>query len=303
MLQGAPYQGHRHLGMPAAGAADCLSLFLANQLVGNRKDELALEISMSGATFVCETDMTIALTGAVCDFQINKQSQSLHKSISVEKGDHIFIGPAKRGFRSYLAISFPFEVSTVLGSNSTYQPAALGGFHGRTLQVSDTLPIKSTESSKSENRSTPAQFVPSMLDSVILRVTPGPEFSWLSDQSQNELYKGGWSLDQRMSRMGMMMIGKTLKIINPKSLPSAAVFPGTIQCPPDGSPFLLGPDAQTSGGYPRIANIIKADRHLTGQLRPGTKLQLVSVTPEQAMKIYQEKLVLLKPWLGNVRFW
>ena len=40
---------------------------------------------------------------------------------------------------------------------------------------------------------------------------------------------------------------------------STAVSRGTIQVTPDRNPIILMADAQTTGGYPRIAQVIEAD--------------------------------------------
>ena len=88
-LQGAPYLGYRNIGMPAAGAADCLSLFLANKLVGNPVNEAALEIPLSGMQLAPADKTVVALTGAECDFQINHVPQPHHRSIQVTGDDVI----------------------------------------------------------------------------------------------------------------------------------------------------------------------------------------------------------------------
>ncbi|GAB5488179.1 MAG: 5-oxoprolinase subunit PxpC [Parasphingorhabdus sp.] len=302
-LQSAPFRGHRHIGVPAAGAADSLSLALANKLVGNRPNDVALEISLSGAKFCSETTAIIALTGAHCDFRINDEVQSHHRSVLISEADEISVGPAQKGCRSYLAISGQVDVDAVMGTRSTYQPAALGGFHGRALQDGDILALKQLRGENYSEQSTPAQFVPSITNNMIVRVTVGPEFHRLNQDAQTSLFQTSWNVDQRMSRMGLMLNGKILETEDSGPIQSSAVFPGVIQCPPSGKPFLLGPDAQTTGGYPRIAQVIKADRHLIGQLRPGSKLQLVKTTPEQAATIYRKKLKLLKPLLGDSQLW
>ncbi len=289
--------------MPAAGAADSLSLALANRLVGNPLDDVALEITLSGGSFICETEANIAQTGAPCELRINDDQKPHHHSIPVAKGDRIVIGPAQKGCRSYLSIAGGFDVDTVLGSQSTYPPATLGGFKGRALVNGDLLPLKSAGHGGYSEEKTPDQFIPPQIDSVILRVTTGPEFSQLDQYTQTDLFANKWIVAQRMSRIGLMLEGKTLSTSTSQSMPSAAVFPGTIQCPSDGFPFLLGPDAQTTGGYPRIVQVIRADRHLIGQLRPGSKVQLVQITPDRATEIYREKLKLLKPWLGELKLW
>ena len=43
MVQGTPYRGHRHIGIPLAGEADPVSLALANWLAGNAAETPAIE--------------------------------------------------------------------------------------------------------------------------------------------------------------------------------------------------------------------------------------------------------------------
>jgi allophanate hydrolase subunit 2 len=64
-------------------------------------------------------------------------------------------------------------------------------------------------------------------------------------------------------------------------LVSGPVAPGVVQLPPQGTPLVLGPDAQTTGGYPRMAAVIGPDRHKAAQLLPGQAVQLVEVTVDQ----------------------
>ena len=94
--------------------------------------------------------------------------------------------------------------------------------------------------------------------------------------------------------MGLQLEGGVLRLTENKALDSSAVFPGTIQCPASGAPFLLGCDAQTTGGYPRIAQIIRADRHLIGQLRPGAHVTLQQIKAAEARRLYRSKLSLLR---------
>ncbi|MGB3801904.1 MAG: hypothetical protein WA952_18945, partial [Lewinella sp.] len=52
---------------------------------------------------------------------------------------------------------------------------------------------------------------------------------------------------------------------------SSAVLPGTVQLTPSGA-ILLGPDAQTIGGYPR-ALVVVDDLSPAFQLRPGQRIR------------------------------
>ncbi|MDP6920244.1 MAG: hypothetical protein QGH43_13500, partial [Arenicellales bacterium] len=70
---------------------------------------------------------------------------------------------------------------------------------------------------------------------------------------------------------------------------SSPMFPGTIQCPPNGQPIILGPDAQTLGGYPRIFQVAKIDRSLIGQLRPGDRLRFEKISPQEGQELWRDK--------------
>jgi allophanate hydrolase subunit 2 len=83
-------------------------------------------------------------------------------------------------------------------------------------------------------------------------------------------------------------------------MPSAAVFPGTLQCPESGVPFLLGIDAQTTGGYPRVLQVARPDRHLIGQLRPGDRLRFLLRTPAEATRDLRLKHAAWRRWLPDI---
>ena len=65
-------------------------------------------------------------------------------------------------------------------------------------------------------------------------------------------------------------------------LVSTAVAPGTIQVPPDGNPIVLMADAQTLGGYPRVAHVASVDIPLLAQLAPGDHVRFVRTTVKEA---------------------
>ncbi len=302
-LQGAPFSGHRHLGMPAAGAADCLSLTLANHLVGKAPDAISLELTLDDAKFRVERPTGIALTGAATFLRINGDNRSLHELVHTQSGDEIHIGPADKACRSYLAIAEDISAQSLLGGQSTYLGAGLGGFEGRALQVGDSVQWIEGSASVTTGKQTPDSLRPVLSDKHIIRVTAGPEIPALNSYSQEIFFGRKWKVGMRANRMGLSLQGVPLEQETALYMQSAPVFPGTIQCPPDGEPFLLGPDAQTTGGYPRIAHVIRADRHLIGQLRPGSEIQFVKITNERATKIYRQKLSLLAPWLGTINLW
>ena len=58
--------------------------------------------------------------------------------------------------------------------------------------------------------------------------------------------------------------------------------PETVQVPPGGQPIVLMADHQTTGGYPRIAEVIAADAALLAHIPPGGHLAFRSSSIDEA---------------------
>ena len=297
-LQGSPRNGFRHKGVPTSGPADGFSHALANRLVGNALDAVALEITLFGASFRFTTDCHIALTGGEAEVHINGLVQQRHRTLIVRSGDSLKLGPILKGVRVYLAVAGGFAADPWLGSASTYLPAGLGGFGGRALKAKDTLTIGAT-SGTTEMLSTPVELNSNFGSSWVLRASAGPEADLLVGADRAEFFERTFTVSNRASRMGVALEGDSLQLSSDGRLPSAAVFPGTVQCTSSGQSFLLLADAQTTGGYPRIAQVIRVDSHLLAQLRPGDQVRFEQTSPEEAAAITKQKTERLRAWLGD----
>jgi antagonist of KipI len=77
--------------------------------------------------------------------------------------------------------------------------------------------------------------------------------------------------------MGFQLEGTKLNRKEEKELISSAVTKGIIQVTNQGIPIILMADAQTIGGYPRIARVFNDDINLLAQCRPGMKIQFTSI--------------------------
>ena len=77
---------------------------------------------------------------------------------------------------------------------------------------------------------------------------------------------------------------------------SEGVALGAVQVPEGGQPIILFVEQQTTGGYPKIANVISADLHRLGQLRPRDEVRFerIEVEAARALLIKQEKLLASK---------
>jgi 5-oxoprolinase (ATP-hydrolysing) subunit C len=78
------------------------------------------------------------------------------------------------------------------------------------------------------------------------------------------------------------------------ALLSHAVLPGTIQVPPNGQPIVLMSDAQTTGGYPKIGVVIRADLWKLAQVRLTAGVRFVEATPAVARHALEEERAYLR---------
>ncbi|WP_370336072.1 biotin-dependent carboxyltransferase family protein [Parvularcula marina] len=297
-IQAGARRGLRHKGVPISGPADEISAALVNRAAGNRPDAALLEITYGGFAAALDGPLTLAVGGAEADITVNGLKVSPWAPINIGRGRRdIRIGPATKGARVYLAVRGGLKADQFLGSCSTYLPAGFGGYQGRALKAGDELVIAGTDAN-AEPAAVPASLRPFISEGWSLPALPSAETDWLSSASRARLFGAPFLAGRQMSRMGIELVSDDPLEVREKGLPfSAPVFPGTVQCPGSGHPFILSADAQTTGGYPRIAQIIRADRHRLGQIRPGDQVTLTEVTDAQARKILATKKAALAAFL------
>lgn len=297
-LQGSPRVGTRHFGVPYSGPADAVSMALANRLVENPHNATCLEITYGGFAATIEDDCTLAITGAVDRISVSGRALAAHETLQLRRGDELEVSPPVHGARAYLAIRSGFEAKTEFGSTSTYLPAGFGGHNGRALRGTDIL-CPSGKAQWDEILQTPQSLQPVFTGNFALRTCISAETNLLRPQSLKALFSETFIAGRQGTRMGVSLIGHILDLDSDGLMKSAPVFPGTIQCPPSGIPIILLCDAQTTGGYPRIAAIARCDRHLLGQIRPGDSIRLLERTPGAAAQDHANKQALLNAWLGR----
>ena len=67
---------------------------------------------------------------------------------------------------------------------------------------------------------------------------------------------------------------------------SEGVSFGTIQVPPDGNPIILMADCQTTGGYPKIAQVASVDLPRLAQMMPGQTVRFELISLDEAQRLY-----------------
>ncbi|MFM8414444.1 MAG: 5-oxoprolinase subunit PxpB [Planctomycetota bacterium] len=277
--------GHRAAGVPLSGAADPVSLRIANMLVGNPEDAAGIECTLVGPKLRFEREAVVALAGA--------EFPGLPAGIAtrVAAGAELTLGHATAGCRGYLAVGGGVDVAPVLGSRSTLVVAGFGGFGGRPLRAGDRLTVAvgqtcSLPVSPTIPPSAALPLAPAHAGPVILRIIPGEHANVFGD--------GAWSRSLRASsrsdRMGVRLEGDPLPGgAALAGLASVAVLPGTVQVPPDGQPIVLLADAQTTGGYPVLGQVIAADLPRAAQLRPGASVRFQPVSLAEARAALRER--------------
>ena len=298
-VQAEPRIGTRHLGVPASGPADPLSMALANHLVGNPVMCPALETTLTGIDLTFESEGVFSISGAPSKCTLNGSLVEIHRSYRANAGDELNLGAALTGARAYIAFAGGLVADEMLDSKSTYLPAGFGGFKGRALQQGDCIQLN-LPGHEIDNRTTPEEFRPPITGTWAVRACDAVETELLDEAARNALFDTNFTVGSRADRMGLQLQGRALGVRSEGRLPSAPVFPGCVQCPEDGTPFLLSVDAQTTGGYPRIAQVARVDRHTLGQFRPGDHVRLLRRTPEQAALELHEKLDYWRAWLPDI---
>jgi antagonist of KipI len=268
--------GHRATGVASGGAADAFALRVANLLVGNAENSAGLECTLTGPELVFSADTLIAIGGAAFD------GLPAWRPVRVRAGEPVVLGACHGGCRGYVAVAGGIDVTPVLGSRSTDLRAKIGGLEGRVLRDGDRLTVgDAVRTASLEHWRIDARILPPYSALPVLRVVRGAQ----ADEFDGSWQQAEFRVTPQSDRMGLRLAGPKLSRGSSGDLRSAAVAPGTVQVPPDGQPIILLADAQTIGGYPRLAHVIAVDQPLAAQLQAGSTVRFREVTLAEAHRL------------------
>lgn len=286
-------------GVPMSGAMDTLSARIANQAVGNDKHAAVIEFTYGGAVFFAESDLLIAYAGDGALLRANSEDLPSDRPLFVPKGAEIRLADTSKGCYTYLAVAGGWNVANVLESRSTYTPAGIGGLQGRALCKEDVLKAADAPSTVAKQLfsrlrggavSYPkwgiARWLYLPADRTVIRVVPAQEFTWFEGQSVVDFLSAPFRITTQSNRMGYRLEGPSMRSHTKRELLSTAVAPGTVQVAGNGNLILLMADSQTTGGYPRIAQVAVVDMPLCAQLRPGDEIYFKEISRNDAEKLY-----------------
>ena len=276
------------MGVSASGAADAVSLRLGNQLVGNDEGAAGLEMTLLGGTFIFPEGALLALTGSDFGAALDGKPVELWSSFEAKAGQTLRLGPTRTVARCYLCVRGGIEEKLFLGSASTHILSGLGGHEGRALRKGDVLKIGRENGAIQERRLT-ERALKELQPRRILRVTEGPQSDWFLESARRLFFESRYRVAEESNRMGIRLEGATVPVPSGGEMISEGVSLGAIQVPEGGKPIILFVEQQTTGGYPKIANVISADFHSLGQLRPRDEIRFERVDSETARALLREQ--------------
>lgn len=248
--------GLRHLGVNPSGAMDKLAVRLLNILLQKNENEPVLEMHFSAPEILFEEDCIIVIGGADFSPMLDNQAIANWKTVFVTAGSILKFKKRFSGNRAYLAQKVVIEKQFLpyLGNSFVRQ-------------------------------------VGNLSNSVEIRFITGNEHQLLTEKSKHNIENQSFVIAQNSNRMGFRMKSEPLEVEEKLELVSSAVDFGTIQLLPDGQIIILMADHQTSGGYPRIGNIISVDLPILAQCGANDiiKLEAISIEEAEELLVLQEK--------------
>ncbi|MBK8044900.1 MAG: biotin-dependent carboxyltransferase family protein [Haliscomenobacter sp.] len=261
--------GFQAYGVPVSGALDPESARAANELVGNDPGGPVLEIPLLGPEIRFEGAAQIALTGADLDARLDGAPAPRYATLRVREGQTLAFGKPVHGCRAYLAVGGTWMVRSWLHSASATPFATEALTPDSLLRKGSRLAIQ--PNAWVEPQAWPEELLPHWSGSPRIQVVPGPEFERFPPLAIAHFFGRPHRIAPQSNRMGYRFQDPLPGIPSPSltEIISSGIVPGTIQITPSGHPILLLADAQTTGGYARIAVAPAFELGRLAQCKPG----------------------------------
>lgn len=252
---------------------------LANALVANNPGAAAIEVTIGGIELEPRgVSVTLAIVAPGFAVQLNGKPLTSPCRLDMQEGERLAIRPGTHGMWAYVAIAARLDLPLVMGSLATHTRSELGGLEGRALLDGDELPILAARLLGS---ATLDGYPPEASDAPI-RVVPGPQADFFDNEGLSTFFNEPFVLTAQMDRMAYKLDGPQIRHAKGFNIVSDGIALGAIQVPGNGRPLVLMADRQPTGGYPKIATIIRSDVRRFAQLRAGSSVRFEAVSVEAA---------------------
>lgn len=298
-LQDTGRRGYRRIGVPWAGALDPRLMRIANALVDNPEGAPVVECFDGGQRFAARGGaVRVAVAGdAVIEIELGTERRALAawRSVTLDDGDTFRIRRLAGG-RIAVVAAHGIAVVPVMGSASTYARAGLGGLDGHALAAGALIPVARAPDALQRALGSPPR-----IDAGPIRVVAGPQADHFTPAALRALLEGEYRVSPEVDRMGVRLEGPRLEHAGPADIVSDATVPGSIQVPGNGQPIVLLGDAQTAGGYAKIATVIGVDLARVAGTRPGQEMRFVAVDVAEGERLARAFEAQTRALLGAIR--
>lgn len=267
LVQDGGRAGLMHHGVPPGGALVPEWLASSNRAVGNAWGAAALE---------CYGKLELRLHGRGAWVAVDGRAEW------VEDGGLVSVPAPREAVVRYVAVDGGLALPVVLGGRGTLPVAKLGGLEGRPLKRGDRLPLGTGGGARVEEGSALA------LESEV-RVVLGPDLGRFGVGAEEVLLGGTFAVSPASDRVGMRLSGPVLPQADTGSGVSGPMVRGAIEVPSSGEAIVLGPDHPTTGGYPVLAVVIRADWGRLAARRPGMSVKFQAVSTDEAREIWRRE--------------
>lgn len=270
--------GVQDQGIPISGALDKSSMRIANQLVGNLPNSPVLEMTLFGPRLKFEGQGQIAITGANMKATLNGKRVENYITLNIKSGDLLEFHNTDFGCRTYMSIGGQWQVQN--WSNSFSALPSLMEEPGLPARLVDDYSFTVAINQMQELISYPERNRPLFSECYVIRVVTGPEFDQFEIEVIQDFFDRIFVIHGDSNRMGYRLKDNLQDYVPSGEEISSGIVIGTVQISNAGKPIILMADAQTTGGYPRIANVISDDLEIVAQLKPGDELKFMLVSLE-----------------------
>ncbi len=288
------------LGISPGGAADLVAHSIGQKLVGNTISAASLEVIAGRSLIRFEKDTWVAVTGAAVDPKIDGLPIKMWTALPVCAGQMLELNEPATGFRSYVSVHGGIGGPLLLNSRGSHTTTGFGGPFGakyKPLEPLDSLPAGSCSEMKPTFRRANSKLAEFYSEFSVLRIIPGLQFTWFDALSVSRLEESEFTVTSDIDRSGVRLSGSPIPRkpeFSSLELVSEGVTQGSIQITSNGQPVFLYCEHPITGGYPKIATVIRADLFKLGQLHPGAKIRFQWVSVDEAWTANQQVYSLME---------
>ena len=292
-IQDAGRPGFLRFGVPKGGAMDPFALAEGFALLGS---DSALEFAGPGGRLKACEPVAFACTGGEARCQVNGRAYPWRSICTLERGDVLELGACHDGVYGYLHLAGGIDCPSVLGSKSTHLSSGIGWC---------PEPGSLLRPAKRDSRPVAAKLPrPDYLDTRQLRIVDAPQSGLFSERDRQVLTEVEFTISASRNRMGIAleMDGSGFLNESGRRIASDAIMQGDIQIAADGSATVLMADAQSMGGYPRIATVVSADLPALAQAPSGSRIRFERIShdaAEQSLLAFRKSIIQLSDLVSS----